>query len=94
MNIEKAHIITEHHNEKQTCKIVLELGWPLKKGLMMPCKACSVRKAKQLVINNHVDDSKKATRASKRIFSDLVMIKAPQDSGIVATNRNWHIVVD
>ena len=60
---------------------------------MMPCKACSVRKAKQLVINEHVGDSKKATRTDERIFSDLAMIKAPQDSGITITNKNWHIVV-
>ena len=32
-------------------------------------------------------------RASKRIFSDLATIKAPQDSGITIINRNWHIVV-
>ena len=33
-------------------------------------------------------------RASKRIFSNLVTIKAPQTSGITITNRHWHIVVD
>ena len=60
----------------------------------MPYEACSFRKAIQLVVNKHVDDSKKAMRAGKRIFSDLATIKAPQDSGIIITDRNWHIVVD
>ena len=58
------------------------------------CKACSVRKAKQLAINKHMDVSKKSTRAGKRIFLDLATMKAPQDSGIIITNKNWHIVVD
>ena len=53
MSIEKAHIMTWHHDEEQTHKIALELGWPLKKGPMMPCKACSVRKVGQLAINKH-----------------------------------------
>ena len=61
---------------------------------MIPCKACSVEKVRQLVVNKYVDNSKKATRAGKKIFSDLAMIKAPQDSGITITNRNWHIVVN
>ena len=39
MSIEKAHMMTGHHDEKQTCGILLELGLPLKKGQMMPCKA-------------------------------------------------------
>ena len=46
------------------------------------------------MVNKYVDNSKKATRAGKKIFSDLAMIKAPQDSGITITNRNWHIVVN
>ena len=41
-----------------------------------------------------MDDSKTATRAGKRLFSDLTTIKAPPDSDITTTNRNWHIVVD
>ena len=86
--------MTRHHDEEQTHGIELEFGWPLKKGPMMPCKACSIRKARQLVVNKHVDDSKKAMTAVKRIFSDLATIKAPQDSAITITNRNWHIVVD
>ena len=93
MNIEKAHIITRHHDEEQTHKIALELGCPLKNGPMMLCKACSVRKTRQFEINKHVDNSKKATRAGKILFLDLPMIKATQDSGII-TNKNWHIVVD
>ena len=27
-------------------------------------------------------------------YTDLVMTKAPQVSGIIITNKNWHIVVD
>ena len=46
------------------------------------------------MINKHMDDSKKAARAGKRIFSDLTTIKAPQDSGITIINKNWHIVAD
>ena len=61
---------------------------------MTPCKACSVGKAKQSVINKLEDDSKKATRAGQKIFSDLAMIKAPQDSGIAIAYKNWIIVVD
>ena len=38
-----------------------------------------------------MNNSKKATRAGERIFSDLAMIKTP---GITITNKNWHIVVD
>ena len=68
MSIDRAHTMTGHHDEEQTNKIALELGWPLKKGLMMPCKACSVRKVRQLAINKHMDNRKKATRAGKRIF--------------------------
>ena len=61
---------------------------------MMPCKACSVRKAKQLAINKDVGKSNKATRAGERIFSDLATIMTLQDSSIGITNRNWHMVVD
>ena len=46
------------------------------------------------MINKHVNNSKKATGAGKRTFSDLAMIKVSQDSGITITNKNWHIVVD
>ena len=70
------------------------MGWSLKKGPMIPCKACSVGKAKQLVINKHVDDSKKATKVSKRILSDLAMIEMSQDNGVTITNKKLHIVVD
>ena len=45
--IEKVHIMTGHRDEKQTHKIALELGWSLMKGPMVPCKACSVWKAKE-----------------------------------------------
>ena len=41
-----------------------------------------------------MDDSKKAMRAGKKRFSDLATIKAPQDSCIPITNKNWYIVVD
>ena len=82
MSIEKAHIMTRHHDEEQIHKIALEIRRSLKKGLLMPCKASSVGKAKQLVLNKHLDDSKKAMRAGERIFSYIAMIKVPQDSGI------------
>ena len=36
ISIEKAHIMTVHHNEMQIHKIALELGWLLKKEPMMP----------------------------------------------------------
>ena len=36
ISIEKAHIMTGHHDEEHTHKIVRELGWSLKKGPMMP----------------------------------------------------------
>ena len=94
MSIGKVHIMTRHHNDEWTCKIALELGWFLKKGLMMPFEACSIVTVKQLVFNKHMDDSKKATKAGKRIFSDLATIKASWDSGITITNKNWHIIVD
>ena len=93
ISIEKAHTMTGHHDEANS-KIVLEWGWFLKKGPMLPCEACSVSKAKQLAINKNMDNSKKATRAGKRIFSDLATIKVPQGSGTTTTNKNWHIVVD
>ena len=59
MNIEEA---------EQTHRVALKLGWPFKKGFMMPCEACSIGKVKQLVINRHVDNRKKATKAGKRFF--------------------------
>ena len=68
MHIEKAHLMTGYHNEEQTPKIVLELGWSFKKGWMIPQEACSVGKAKQFVINKHVHISKKAARAGKKYF--------------------------
>ena len=52
----------------------------------------SIEKAKQLVINKHVDDCKKDMRAGKRMFSDLAMIKAPEHWN--HCHQNWHIVVD
>ena len=55
---------------------------------MIPREACLVGKVRQLVINKHMDNSKKATRSGKRIFSDLAMIKVPQHSGITITDRN------
>ena len=66
-------------------KIALKLGWSQNKGPMISCKACSVRKAKKLAINKHVDDSKKATRAGRRKFSYLGMMKASQEVGITVT---------
>ena len=83
-----------HNYEKQKCKIALELGWLSKKGPMMPCKACSVGKGRQLAINKYMDDSKKTKRCGKRMFSDLVAMKAPQDSDITIINKNWHNIVD
>ena len=68
MSIEKAHIMTGHHDEEQTHRIALELVWPLKKELMMPCKACLIGKARQLAVNKHVDDSKKAPELVKEYF--------------------------
>ena len=94
MSIEEDHIMTRHHDEERTHQIVLELGWSLKEGPMMLCEVYLVGKAKQLVIKKHMDNSKKAMRASKRIFSDSMTIKAPQDSSFTITNQNWHIVVD
>ena len=103
MSIEKAHIMTGNHDEEQTHKIAFELGWSLKKGPMMPCKACLFWKVRQLAINKHVENSKKTTRACKRIFLDLVMIEAPQGSGITVTGtllwistegtRSWSFIV-
>ena len=60
----------------------------------MTCQACLIGKAKQLAINEHVDDGNKVTRAEERIFSDLATIKAPQDGSITITNVNLQIVVD
>ena len=60
---------------------------------MIPCKVCSVKKARQLAINKDVGNNKKATRADKRMFLYLVTNKAPQDSGVTITNRNWYIVM-
>ena len=57
-------------------------------------KAYSVGKLRQLVINKHMNDSKKVMRAGKRIFLDLETIKVPQDSEITITRRKWHIVVN
>ena len=39
MSIEKAHMMTKHHDDERTHKIAFELGCPLKKGQMMPCGA-------------------------------------------------------
>ena len=39
MSIEEAHMMTRHHDEEQKQKMTLELGWPLKKGLMMSYEA-------------------------------------------------------
>ena len=76
-------------------RVGLHWNWDgLNKGLMMPCKAYSIGKARQLAVNKHVDGSKKAKSAGERIFLDLMTIKAQQESGITITNRNWHIVVD
>ena len=49
MSIEKAHIMIGHHHEELTHKIVLESVWSLKKGPLIPYKASSVGKSKQLV---------------------------------------------
>ena len=68
MSIEKLHMMTGHHDEEQTCRIALELGWPLKKGPMMPYKACSIGNARRLVVNKHVDNSKIPMRAVEKIF--------------------------
>ena len=88
MSIEKAHMMTGYHDNMQIHRIALEFGWPLKEGPVMPCKTCSIRKARQLVVNKHVDNSKKATKAGERIFSDSTTFKVPQDSGITITNKN------
>ena len=66
----------------------------LEKGPMTPCKTCLIRKAKQFTNNKQVDNSKKATRSGKRIFSCLVTINAPGESGITITNRNGYIVMN
>ena len=53
------------------------MGTVFKKGQILSCKACPVRKAKQLAINEHVENRQKATRAGEKICSDLVATKAP-----------------
>ena len=50
---------------------------------MLPYEACSIGKAIQLVINEHVDNGKKATSAMKTIFADLATIEALQESNSV-----------
>ena len=57
----------------------------------MLCKAFSIGKARQLAMNKHVDDSKKATRAGESIFSDLATIKVPHDNGIHIPYRKGHL---
>ena len=79
-------------NYKHT--IALELRYSLKKGPLTPYKACLIGKTKQLVINKYVDDSKKGTRAEKKLFSDLMTIKALQDSSTTGANKDWNFVVD
>ena len=75
MSIEKAVIITRHDDEKLKHNSALELGWPLKKGPMMLCKACSIGEAKQLVIHKHVDDSTKLPELGKEYFQILQQIR-------------------
>ena len=75
VSIERAHIMTQHHDKEQMHKIALKFGWSLEKGLMIPHKACLVRKAKQLAINKHGDNSKKAKRARRKIFSTVQQLR-------------------
>ena len=74
MNIEKAHRLTGHYDENRTRKIAKVLGWVLKPGELLPCKACSVVRAKQCAICKDSKSKSKATRARERLFSDLATV--------------------
>ena len=44
--IAKAHALLWHHNEAMARRTAKALGWTISRGLMKPCKACTISKAK------------------------------------------------
>jgi hypothetical protein len=91
-SINQAHERLGHLHEDATRATAIVLGIKLKRGIMKPCRSCTVAKAKQKNLNN-VSKHKKCNTPGERMFLDLASFKPPK-KGLVIPKPNRRLMVD
>ena len=90
--INQAHERLGHMNEDRTRLTAETLGWKIKPGCFVVCKACAEAKAKQTNVPK-VTQHVKASKDNPRIFLDISTVK-DRTGKIDLTKPNWRIMVD
>ena len=92
LTIQQAHERLGHCGEDATRKAAKQLGWELTQGVMKPCDACTVGKAKQKNVPKvHLGEPLKD--GEHRVFLDISSVK--HVTGQPKTIKpNWRIIVD
>jgi hypothetical protein len=71
MNISQAHTKFVHSNEDDTRRMAKEMGITITRGILDPCDACTIAKAKQKNVPK-ASTHKEATKTDeRRIFLDI-----------------------
>jgi hypothetical protein len=91
-SINQAHKRLGHSHEDATRSTAIVLGIKVKRGVVKPCRACTVAKAKQKSLNK-VSEHKKYDTPGERMFLDLASFKPPK-KGMVIPKPNWRLMVD
>jgi hypothetical protein len=93
LTIKQAHDRFGHNNEDTTREIGKHLGIKITQGKMIPCKGCTVAKAKQKNVPRVNITQVRATKFGERFYSDFSTVKQLED-GPMVTKPNWHMIVD
>jgi hypothetical protein len=91
-SINQAHERLGHSHEDATRATAIVLGIKVKWGVMKPCRACTVAKAKQKNLNK-VSEHKTYDTPGERKFLDLASFKPPKKE-MVIPKPNWRLMVD
>jgi hypothetical protein len=91
-SINQAHERLGHSHEDATRMTSIMLGIKLKRGVMKPCRDCTVSKAKQKNFTK-VSEHKTCDAPGERMVLDLASFKPPKQ-GLVIPKPNWRLMVD
>jgi hypothetical protein len=91
-SINQAHERLGHSHEDATRATAIVLEIKLKWGIMKPCRACTLAKAKQKNLSK-VSEHKKCNTPGEIMFWDLASFKPPK-KGLVIPKPNWRLMVD
>ena len=93
ISVDKAHGLFGHSYEEATRATAKALNMQLTRGVMKPCLACSISKAKQKNVSKCNETHVIATKDELRMFVDLAWFKQPED-GPHISKRFWRMMVD